>query len=72
MAKRKVNNWYDILMKATASVNVNDEAIGTAWLCSANYMITAAHLCRNIQFVQVKFNCENHDVKNERIFTGNL
>lgn len=72
MAKRKVNNWYDILMKATASVNVNDEAIGTAWLCSANYMITAAHLCRNIQFVQVKFNCENHDVKNERIFTAKV
>ena len=38
------SNWLTILEEATAIVYINDKKVGTAWLCSNIYLISAGHL----------------------------
>lgn len=51
----KSQEWLSVLADATAAVYSGNQIIGTAWLCSNQYMITAGHLCSNTSSVTVSF-----------------
>lgn len=66
------SNWRDVLADATAAVYINDQMVGTAWLCSNRYLITAGHLCSNTHHVYVSFN-ENLELdKKSKIYTAEV
>lgn len=39
-----IGHWMEVLENSTAAVYKNENRIGTAWLCSNQYLLTAGHL----------------------------
>ena len=74
MGKRGLNNsnCRDILADATAAVYISDQIVGTAWLCSNRYLITAGHFCSNTSHVYVSFNENLKSGKKSKKYTAEV
>jgi len=49
-------NWKEIIQQASGAVYINNNLVGTAWLCNKQYMITAGHLFQNDHCCSIVFN----------------